>query len=319
MTEFKDQAFIDVLAEMLAQPEYLFPYVWAQRLSRLDNYQMAAQGALEDMFFDTVGDFIRRKFPHIAFERRTGKEPWDYRFDGEGFSHKEGLKPMIVAVWQPGDGPGNRHPRYSTWTFEHSVVFVYAPKRHDVTVELLPGKIESSVKLNLGRVSHETAWPIGDDGSFVILASSTLEGLVIEKYWPLADWKNESVHDLIAQTAERLTAVDFFLLKSSKATKSLKIESALQGSHAYVSTPKPAPGVYIFSKHEVANLPLQSNNKAHLVGSDEVVKAMVSAQQNSRFVPLPLWPALFADTTPPNLYQLQKQKFDALFAARKKF
>ena len=60
---------------MLAIEDYLFPYVWAQRQFRDDNYQMGSQALLEDMFFDTFGDYLQRYDPSARLERRAGREP----------------------------------------------------------------------------------------------------------------------------------------------------------------------------------------------------------------------------------------------------
>jgi hypothetical protein len=127
--------FLSEVEQMMSNADYLFPYIWSQRLFRQDNYQMASQALLEDMFFDTMGDYLNRGGSGHEWHRRTGAEPWDYRFDLHGFSHKEGLTPIITTVWQAGDGPGNRTPKWSHASFTEPVVFSYTPTNVKITVQ----------------------------------------------------------------------------------------------------------------------------------------------------------------------------------------
>ena len=77
------------------------------------------------------------------------------------------------------------------------------------------------------------------------------------------------------------------------------------------------PGIYLFDVEAVQNVPLESNNKAHYVSGEFVQGLMKDAAAKGLYIPLPLWPAVFADLTPPNLYQLQKERYDGLFRARR--
>jgi len=76
------------------------------------------------------------------------------------------------------------------------------------------------------------------------------------------------------------------------------------------------PGVYVLPKASLVDVPMQSNNKAHFPSSDFVRTQMRNAANEDRFISVPMWPDIFADTTPPNLYQQMRQEYDELFRAR---
>ena len=80
----------------------------------------------------------------------------------------------------------------------------------------------------------------------------------------------------------------------------------------------PASGLYIFDFDTVQGIPMESNNKAHYPAGGTVASLMHTARNRGLFASMPLWPAAFADLTPPNLYQVHKERFDELFRARRR-
>lgn len=316
------ERFLSLAKEMLSKDEYLFPYLWAQRQYREDQYQMASAAQLEDLFFDTLGAYVRQNVPGETFDRRQGREPWDYDFAGIALSHKEGVKPGITAVWQPGEGPGNKNRLYETWNFEHPVVFVYTPKT--VTCSW-SGSIPRLDGTAIERVG--TCWPLshgalnlssaGDSTTFL----GKLEGtrLTVSRAWRTDDWRRLSVHELRESLGQpRPENVDFWIDKTTRNGGLAGIPlSNVQFPFDIELTHEPLlPGLYLLLPEELRAQHLESNNKAHFLPQKAMIPCMESARAAGRFIQLPLWPMEFADVTPPNLYAQQRRRYDDFMSAR---
>lgn len=312
------------VSSMLELEEYLYPYVWAQRQFRDDNYQMGSQALLEDMFFDTFGDFIQRNDPRSTFERRTGKEPWDYKFNGAGFSHKEALSPGFTAVWQAGEGPGNKTPKYPTWTFLHPVVFSYSALSVRVPVATmlpLPSGKFAEFRSHAITLTHSSLQRAGAANSTVVVGELIDGVLMVEDAWSRLEWDRFTVHDIRAIIGPgHLLTKGFWLIGTPPGLQRRGADLSSLNSPFELAAGEvpPLPGIYLFETSELRDVPLECNNKAHYLGTNLVRRLMASAARERRFVPLPMWPAVYADLTPPNLYQVQKERFDELFRARRR-
>lgn len=312
------KSFLDEVRRFMSREEYLFPYVWAQRQFRDDNYQMGSASLLEDLFFDTLGAFIMQTAPATNWERRTGKEPWDYCFNGLELSHKEAMSPLFTAVWQPGDGPSHNQPRYGTWDFPHPITFVYSPKRtkFELNLELpeRPAQLVSSEQLNHWSVY---AKPAATD--LFVYGRRKGESLHIESSWTRAAWEESSIHDVRSKIdITHYLETDMFIIRATDSTFSTVLQHAvdIDAVTASCTTTDQESGIYVFAGAELERVPLESNNKAHFPSKQTVIAMMKSARADGRFVPMPLWPALFADVTPANLYRLQRAQYDNMYAAR---
>jgi hypothetical protein len=309
-------------SDMLAKDEFLFPYLWAQRQFRQDQYQMASAAQLEDLFFDTLGAYVNHYVPGEQFSRRQGSEPWDYTFAGLELSHKEGIMPGLTAVWQPGEGRGNRSVRYENWDFPHPVVFVYTPKSvsagwaaqlryEDGNLRRRKGKIWQVSHDSLSRSSLSEA-PI----LFGRLKGSRLE---VEQVFSRSTWDAFSVHDLRAMVGQpRRSDADFWIDRPGKTTGigDVDADGLMLPAQLELDKKPLMPGLYLFPADELSNVPLTSNNKAHFLSRDLVQQLMRNAEESGRFIQLPLWPMEFADVTPPNLYAQQRRRYDEFMAAR---
>jgi len=314
--------FLTMAREMLAKEEFLLPYIWAQRQYRDDLYQMGSAAQLEDLFFDALGAYTMQIAPGMQFSRRQGKEPWDYSFAGVQLSHKESQTPGFTAVWQPGEGQGNRTQVHATWDFEHPITFVYMPKS---TVAKWTGPLELTNDGPMERVG-EVRLLNHDSVSKASLASGTVlfgelhdTTLTVEQAWPLDDWKLLNVHEVRGIVGQaRLLQTDFWLDKTTK-TKGLAgipLEKVVTPVELKLASVPLMPGIYVFPMEELQGISLESNNKAHYVSQPIVRDLMANAREAGRFIQLPMWPTQFADVTPPNLYAIQRAKYEALFAAR---
>jgi hypothetical protein len=314
--------FMHMAIEMLGRDEFLFPYLWAQRQYRDDQYQMASAAQLEDLFFDTLGAFVRQHVPGEVFDRRQGKEPWDYAFAGLRLSHKEGKTPSLTAIWQPGLGQGNKEPLYETWNFQHPVVFVYTPKT--VKCSWRSGiPIHNSEPKELTGfcmpVSHDALALKSNANAMVLFASLEGRSLTANRMWTMQEWQQLSVHDLRALVGSpRQSFTDFWLDQTRKTTGlgSLPRHDVQFPVTLALQTQPLMPGLYLLTPRELSDLPLESNNKAHYIPRKTLQPAMEAARTAGRFIPLPLWTMEFADVTPPNLYAQQRKRYDEFMAAR---
>lgn len=318
--------FINVLRQMFAEDEYLIPYAWAQRKFRDDNYSMQSQGLLEDMFYDTLGHFLNRRGRGNLIERRTGRESWDYRYAGTGFSHKESSTFLFTAVWQPGEGKGNATPKHPTWTFEHNIVLSYFPKTTRATFQW-----QSTAPSGKTRKYHTGACLLNDHTlkhalassraahTFVLISRMNGDDIVFEHVLSVDEWQRESLGSLKGRLGdEALTSTCFWITQPTKALISSGFNWFDHGPTLRVSlSAKPFfPGIYVIPAASLRDVPMQSNNKAHFPTPEFVRKQMTDAAASQRFIYVPRWPDVFANTVPPNLYQQIRNEYDALFRAR---
>jgi hypothetical protein len=320
-----EATFVNVLREMFSRDEYLIPYVWAQRLLRRDNYQMASQALLEDMFYDTLGDFLNRNAPQHSLVRRSGAEPWDYKFDQTGFSHKEGMKKLIVSKWQAGEGPKNKIPRWPTWTFTEPVTFVYTNPRCSLDLELhLQSKsgYESTLKSAMKPLSLESTRDKAFQKTHAYLVVMHRErsrtSIEISHVLPVGSWRTMDYRKLRGLIGDDPLSADFlwFNLTQRQARTGIDLLGQEFPIRGEITSEELPSGVYVLEQSSLVQLPQESNNKAHFVVGSTMDALMKQARSRDFFVPLPLWPALYTDMTPPNLYHDLRSRYDALFQAR---
>lgn len=305
--------FLAVIDEMFAKDEYFVPYVWAERQYRDDNYQMGSQSLLEDLFFDTLGDFLHKDQPDAIWHRRSGKEPWDYRYNDLEVSHKEAITPLFTESWKPGQGPNHVIPRIPTATFSHPITLVYTPKRAYTQVQVTSG-IESALELKLIALNYTTIELSHVDNAPVI-ACERLEGkLKIIEVWTRAEWNRLDFLTLRKQLGvNKLSKREIFHLSSPK---NLDLEFLKGLTELIITREDLQSGIYFLEKSTLVDVPLIANNKAHFPNKQTVSALMDSALCNQRYIRLPVWPTVFAKTATPDLYKIQKEQYDLLFSAR---
>jgi hypothetical protein len=325
-TDFAIADLVTALRRMFDVDEYWVPYVWAQRKFRDDNYHMQSQGLLEDMFYDTFGHFLHKTVAETVLDRRTGSESWDYRYRGEGFSHKEASEPRFTAVWQPGEGPGNATPKYPTWTFEHHIVLSFFPMvvraaltwDHPSRSGTPRTNVTQSVLLSHAALERSAAAkrPINP---IILICSDSVGRVTVDHVLSMDELRSETFRAIRGRLHGRTpTSASLWLARTPKrlASTGFSWHSEGPGLQLTLAEEPLRPGVYIFPKASLVDVPMQSNNKAHFPSSDFVRTQMLNASKEGRFIPVPMWPDIFADRTPPNLYQQMRQEYDELFRAR---
>lgn len=311
---------------MLMRPDFLLPLAAAQRQFRTDNYQMGSAALLEDLFFDALGTYLRENAPQEKFERRQGREPWDYEFFGEKFSHKENTSLTFTAFWEPGsrDPQTNRYvPRTPTYDFPHPIVLVFsggatAFRYTCAALANRAGAPRSGRLLPLGpMVVAGRPLPNGR----LVLAERQDRGVLVHHLWAPDKWPDLDFLDLWpALGGGDLLAKDLWIDKTFQSKAGLFDQNGEQDPPiplALIDAAWPS-GVYLLEADTLQAAPLEANNKAHSVTTEFVGAAMKSATDAGLFVPMPLWFSIFADTTPPNLYSTQRREYEAIFAARRK-
>ena len=95
---------------MLAKREYLIPLIAAQYQFPNHYYGLTSAALLEDLFVDASINFKNQEFPDLQMERpeRTtdenlttdakGEKGWDYKYEGQNYSHKVGAKVQNIAL-----------------------------------------------------------------------------------------------------------------------------------------------------------------------------------------------------------------------------
>jgi hypothetical protein len=145
--------------------------------------------------------------------------------------------------------------------------------------------------------------------------------LTVESAWPREDWEQLTVHDVRALVGgSRLLTAGLWLVETPTGLhrRGLDPASLLTPYELATGAVPPMPGIYVFETSELQDVRLECNNKAHYLSGDFVRRLMLDAARRGRYVPVPMWPAIYADLTPPNLYQVQKERFDELFRARRR-
>jgi hypothetical protein len=322
------ELFLNYVSNMLERADFLIPLVAGQRQFREDNYQMASAAQLEDLFHDALGMFLRENHPRVHLNRRSGNELWDYGVGGVRLSHKESQSTDFAVWWTGGDLVDGKYvPRRATWDYDHPIVFVYTalqgslawrveqPGTEDSLMAGLSGTFSGSLGL---RSIKGSGLPRGSN-ALVLTTPTSASSMLVNKVWPAGTWEDLDFHAMWPELGgPGLSLRDLWLDRQPQNGRTGLGPHAAQAEGAKIRlVEKPLlPGIYVFQYEELQGIPLVANNRAHSASPDFVQGLMRRARSEDRYVPLPLWFAHFADSTPPNLYGQQRAQFEALFAPR---
>jgi hypothetical protein len=286
----------------------------------MDSYQMASAAQLEDLFFDAFGMFLRENYPMEALGRRTGKELWDYDFNGLRLSHKETLSRGVAVWWTAGD---KQHGRYSPkpdkthYTSPHPIVLIYAGRQQTpyTMVQAMSGEEIDGGPL-LGTLGTLAVAKAALRNCRLILATrSESHQLLIDEVWEPGSWEGLGFHDMWPRMGgPELGVRDLWVERGAKS------KSYAPGASDLIRLPEDhlASGLYVLKTDDLKNVPLVANNRAHSFESAHSDAAMRSARREGRYLPFPMWFSYFAETPPPNLYAQQRAQYERLLAARQR-
>lgn len=314
MSHLEALNFLGTVREMLRRDDYFVPYVWAERQYRSDNYQMGAQGLLEDLFYDTLGNYLLQNKPGLIWVRRTGKEPWDYRFSEFEISHKEAIAPIFTVTWQPGLGPKHNIPQMENVTFSHPINLVYTPKKIKMRVKFLDLLESKSADIDFVSVSYGTYeqksfknWPV--------VAVERFENKIkIINSWKRTEWEKIDFVTLRAiLKPDNLSKTELYFVKP---TKKYDVHEITVGMTSEIVDEDMPSGMYLITGEDLIDVPLTANNKAHFPDKATVLGMMTSAKAKNQFVSIPIWPTVYAESATPDLYRVQYEQYQRLFRAR---
>lgn len=302
--------FTELLRELYSKPSYLIPMITAQREFRTNNYQMGSASQLEDLFFDTLSFYSAENQLDSNPKRRTGKESWDYVFFDQPFSHKESLKGGFTYKWQPGKRTDTKkwHALEPTVSFTEPVVLSFSNLK--MKMQWTPNNEENGKTIwgKIANFNYETLnLNVYAKNSKLIMGTYENKKINILESWNQSEIKSLDLSTVIKSLGkDNLIKRDLWLI----STENFKEEKSLP-NEILIQTDDILPGIYILELDQLQEVEVVANNKAHSVSDETAYKLMRESISRGNYLNIPLWPTIFADITPPNLYQIQRIKYDA--------
>lgn len=322
----KSRELVSFFEDMLSRQEYLIPMVAASFQYPIHYYGMTSASLLEDLFVDASINFrnsYRREIEISRPERETegeeasskGTKGWDYRFQGEHFSHKvgKGINP-IALLWDA----TVQLPEDKKWNYESTMVYVLANYRKNSAFLNLKEEsriavssilthrnrnVEKNQKIIIAERLNRLDWKIHEIQN-LDSASDISEAFPLEQIWGkmISYWSKS-------------TANRFEVFITSKPTN--KDLSSIVGQLIQIDY-EAHPGVYVFEKERLQDIEVTKNNRGVLLPASTVGKLTKESAENGLFVFMPSWYMAYAENRPADLYLAQKQEFDALNSASRR-
>ena len=324
----KPKNIVDFFAHMLSKREYLIPLVAAQYQFPNHYYGLTSAALLEDLFVDAAINFKNQDYPDLQMERpeRTtdknlttdakGEKGWDYKYEGQNYSHKVGAKIQSIALlWDatfvlPAD---------QTYSYPSPIVMVLSNYKNKNANLLLGSKkiqltsisnyrnkaIQSGQSIIVARRVSGNNWQLlevieieNDIKNVIQVLSLDDAWKMMTKYWS----RNISANDL-----------EIFVTKKSKYLQEIKSFSEEQTKVEidFIAL----PGVYLFPKESLQKVRVVKNNRAILLPTEKVLQFAKSAFDANNFTYLPNWYSCYATNRSVDLYLVQRAEYDRLNSA----
>ena len=293
--------FIQILTKMFAHDVYHFPISIAEREYRETSYKMASAGLLEDLFIESLENYIRQNEPLIQFERAPlGKAKWDYEVNGLIISHKVLFEVNRIAlIW-------DATLKLETWNSDFPFLIDLArTSKKSVKIGSVSKKlkIEFLTKDSLQK-SQSIAlvhWPrngkivvIDDDFPKFKSDSYHTEGELFTRLWSSFVKHKKTIPS---------NELDFFLIQGeAKVGEEYEImESGLIRS-----------GFYLFPKDLLQALPVIANNRGQLLSKATVSDLLEKSVDRKLMVPMTTWFQFFVGNLTKDLYFKQRDKYEEI-------
>ena len=310
---------------MLSRREYLIPIIAAQFQFPNHYYGLTSAALLEDLFVDAAINFKNQEHHGLQLERpektsedittdAKGEKGWDYKYEGQNYSHKVGSKVQSIALlWDA----TYQLPDDETYSYPSPIVMVLSNYKNK----------NANLILNTDQKIQVT--PVSQYRNKTLQAH---QSLLIAKRLTGNDWE---ILDVIKVPESNLKITDVLDLPTawnkmmgywSKGIPANCIE-------IFVSTPKKnqvlpltpnvpveidfkaLPGVYLFPRESLQNVKVKKNNRAILLPTEKVQELMVAAFESSNFTFLPNWFTCYASSRSVDLYLVQRAEYDRLNSA----
>ena len=320
---------IDFFSQMLAKREYLIPLIAAQYQFPNHYYGLTSAALLEDLFVDAAINFKNQEHPDLQMERpeRTteenlttdakGEKGWDYKYEGQNYSHKVGAKIQSIALlWDA----TYELPDDETYSYPSPMVMVLSNYKNKNAYLILEG----DKKIQLTPISNFRNKQV-NSGQFIVIAKR-LEG----KSWKLLEaieifndamkvsealsleilWKKMTKYWSDDNAANN---IEIFVTKKSNNSDLLKkfCEKQVVVEIDFVAL----PGVYLFPKESLQKVKVVKNNRAILLPTSKVQEFIESAFESKNFTYLPNWYSCYATSRSVDLYLVQRAEYDSLNSA----
>jgi len=328
----KPKNIIDFFSQMLGKREYLIPLIAAQYQFPNHYYGLTSAALLEDLFVDAAINFKNQEYPDLQMERpeRTteenltadakGEKGWDYKYEGQNYSHKVGAKIQSIALlWDatyelPDDG---------TYSYPSPMIMVLSNYKNK-NASLLLG---NDKKVQITSIANYRNKEISS-GQFVIIAKRAKGN-----YWKLLEAievfnDSNKVADIlnIDTVWKKMTkywsgasaANDFEIFVTKKSKHSELLKSVCVGEIEVEIDFSALPGVYLFPKDALQNIKVVKNNRAILLPNEKVLEFVRTSFSLNNFTYLPNWYSCYASSSSVDLYLVQRAEYDNLNSAARK-
>lgn len=320
---------IDFFSQMLAKREYLIPLTAAQYQFPNHYYGLTSAALLEDLFVDAAINFRNQEHPDLQMERpeRTtdenlttdakGEKGWDYKYEGQNYSHKVGAKIQSIALlWDatyvlPSDGtysyPSPMIMVLSNYKNKNANLILENEKKIQITSisNYRNKKIDSEQLILIAKRIRNNSWNLLEIVEVIDDASQIIEVLSLESVWKKMTkyWSaNNAAND-----------IEIFVTKKSKHSGILKsiCDKQVEVEIDFIAL----PGVYLFPKESLQKVKVVKNNRAILLPHTKVLEMVKTAFASDNFTYLPNWYSCYATSRSVDLYLVQKTEYDRLNSA----
>jgi hypothetical protein len=316
---------IEFFDGMMGKREFFIPLTAAQYQFPHHYYGLTSAALLEDLFVDAAINYQktdRRSVDIQRPERKTeddvtdakGEKGWDYRFQGEHYSHKVGKDIGGIALLWDSTFVLPEDKKYS---YPSPIVFVlsqYKNKNGNL--------ISSTDKVSLTPVSqyrgklltegqHILICEKKDSTKWVILDSIKVykESDSLSSIFPLDVLWNKMM-DFWAN-GTKVNNIEVFVTKKRKKS----YEDLIKVGQSVTIEFTALPGIYLFPKSELQNVVVEKNNRGVLLPKAKTFELIDLAYQNDNFVYIPNWYSAYAGSRNVDLYQVQRAEYDVLTSA----
>lgn len=311
---FDEKNLIQSFQNMLQKPDYLFPFVSAQRQFRDHYYGLTSAALLEYFFIDMLVNY----FTHFDSMKNVelpphGAKGWDYSVDGLRVSHKVGEDiSEISGLWD-----ATKKPINGIMSFDDSIVYSVSQYKDKwgtlksinneaqvVSLAQSQNYLSYSIKYKqrvLVAQKINSKWRILEDR-----ISNSAEDVDIQELLPFRELQRK-YQSILSKNANDF---EIFLLKPTLPNSKI---SSLDGEEVSIDF-KFYPGIYLLREDTLKNIVVTGNNRSEsLIPRQTVKEKMNQAVENGLFSYTPTWYTAYSGSRPPNLYLAQKQDYEMFF------
>ena len=321
-----EKKLISFFEEMFARQEYLIPLVAASFQYPMHYYGMTSAALLEDIFVDAAINFRNSHKRDIQMSRpekeidgeevnSKGIKGWDYKFEGEHFSHKVGKGISAIALlWDA----TVEIPADKKWNYENTMVYVLSNYKRSSATIIMKGAKQGSVQPASAYRNRE----ISNGLHAILVERKTSRNWLVHKTFELKESQNLTEALSLDRIWDEMTALwskssankfDLFI-----ASESLAMDAGNLAGKVIEFDFIHLPGIYLFRRELLQEIEVSKNNRAILLPASTVAKLAREAMDSQMFVFTPIWYMAYAENRPADLYLAQKKEFEMLNSASRR-